>query len=198
MFGVDSSDTTGANPSEPNPYAPPQAELDVQIPLPVDDLELADRGTRLAANLLDGIIVLIPFGLIAFLCYQLLGWNMFEERTTLGAFLEGLAISSSASVLYFAVNGRLLARHGQSIGKKLFKIRIAKPDGRIPTLWDSFFKRYALFLFLQDVPLVGRMVPLIDALMIFRESRRCLHDELAETIVVKAPAFRDNFRAPVS
>ena len=187
MFGVESSDTSEANISEPNPYAPPQAELDVKTPLPVGALELADRGTRLAASLLDGVIVLIPFGLIAFLCFQFLGWNVFAERATLDTFLVGLAMSVFASILYFALNGRLLARQGQSIGKKLCKIRIAKTDGSIPTLRDSFFKRYVLFVFLQDVPVVGRIVPLIDALMIFRESRRCLHDEWAETIVVKVP-----------
>jgi uncharacterized RDD family membrane protein YckC len=34
--------------------------------------------------------------------------------------------------------------------------------------------------------LVGYVYPLIDTLMIFGESRQCLHDRIADTIVVKA------------
>ena len=36
------------------------------------------------------------------------------------------------------------------------------------------------------VPLVGWMYGLLDVLMIFRDSRKCLHDNIADTIVVKA------------
>ena len=36
------------------------------------------------------------------------------------------------------------------------------------------------------VPFVGGLVSLVDALLIFRDDRRCLHDEIADTIVVTA------------
>jgi uncharacterized RDD family membrane protein YckC len=36
------------------------------------------------------------------------------------------------------------------------------------------------------IPLIGWMFTLGDALLIFREDHRCLHDHFADTIVVKA------------
>ena len=36
------------------------------------------------------------------------------------------------------------------------------------------------------VPIVGAFYALVDCLLIFRESRRCLHDNIADTIVVTA------------
>jgi len=36
------------------------------------------------------------------------------------------------------------------------------------------------------IPFLGRLVQFIDPLLIFRDSRRCLHDEIADTTVVNA------------
>ena len=36
------------------------------------------------------------------------------------------------------------------------------------------------------VPLIGWLFALADALLIFRDSRKCLHDNIADTIVVTA------------
>ena len=37
---------------------------------------------------------------------------------------------------------------------------------------------------IASVPLVGSLYALVDALLIFRSSRKCLHDTIADTIVV--------------
>jgi len=36
------------------------------------------------------------------------------------------------------------------------------------------------------VPGIGQIYSIVDALLIFRQSRKCLHDNIADTIVVKA------------
>ena len=36
------------------------------------------------------------------------------------------------------------------------------------------------------IPVIGSLVGLIDALLIFRDNRRCLHDNIADTMVVVA------------
>jgi hypothetical protein len=36
------------------------------------------------------------------------------------------------------------------------------------------------------IPILGNVVALADPLLIFRDNHKCLHDELADTIVVKA------------
>ena len=56
----------------------------------------------------------------------------------------------------------------------------AVPAGRLIGL------RYGVFSALNILPVFGQLVGVIDALCIFRSSRRCLHDNLANTVVIKA------------
>lgn len=169
-----------------NPYAAPEAPLAVEPE--ASDLVLADRGTRFVAQLLDGLILLVPAGVVmvgvALGLPRLLG-----PGATLGWLaLLGLGAVQFVLILgiYLAINGKLLASHGQTWGKKACGIKIVRLDGSLPTLTESFWRRYALFQGVSQIPILGGVFSLVDICFIFRESRRCLHDELAGTIVVKA------------
>jgi uncharacterized RDD family membrane protein YckC len=158
-----------------NPYAAPAA---VVADEPAQDRELANRGTRLAATMLDGIIVGVAV-MLGFLPSMIFrdssdagSWSM----TLILLIVVGLAV----------VNAVLLARNGQTIGKYLLKIRVARPDGSNPGLGRIFVARYLPVTLMGLVPFVGGVVTLVDALLIFRDDRRCLHDQIADTIVVRA------------
>ena len=88
--------------------------------------------------------------------------------------------------LFGAINGYLLATQGQTVGKKLLGIRVVRSDGSRASLARLIGLRYVLSWVIVIVPVVGVIYALLDSLMIFRESRKCLHDNLADTIVVKA------------
>ena len=90
------------------------------------------------------------------------------------------------SLVYLAVNGHFLAKDGQTLGKKACSIRIAKPDGTVPSLMDSYVKRNLLVTVIRLIPFLGSIFVLVDALCIFRKNRKCLHDELADTVVIKS------------
>jgi len=45
--------------------------------------------------------------------------------------------------------------------------------------------RYGIGYLANLVPVVGALFGLIDCLLIFRQSRRCLHDQIADTIVIR-------------
>ncbi len=76
-----------------------------------------------------------------------------------------------------------LVRSGQSIGKKVMKIRIVDEKTLDKASFEQvIFYRWFCMGFLSGVP--GLAV--VDVLMIFRKDRRCLHDFLASTLVVKA------------
>jgi uncharacterized RDD family membrane protein YckC len=89
------------------------------------------------------------------------------------------------ALIFILLNGYLLATRGQTIGKVLLKIRIVRPSGEAvsPT---RLVLRYGAGFVAGLVMAVVWVYSLIDCLMIFRKSRRTLHDEIADTIVVKA------------
>lgn len=169
-----------------NPYAPPRSNVES----PEADsaiLEPADRSTRLGASLLDGLITGLPvLGLV--LALLLASGHGFFDPLPVGThvlFVLGTLIIGSA--VHLAINGHLLVKHGQTVGKKLCGIRIVRQDGGHPTLWDSFGKRHVPVMVVSQIPFIGGLLSIVDACFIFRENRRCLHDEIAGTMVVRVP-----------
>jgi uncharacterized RDD family membrane protein YckC len=61
-------------------------------------------------------------------------------------------------------------------------IKVVRKDGSKASLGRIFFLRNVVNIILAFIPLYG----LVDALLIFGESRQCIHDKIADTIVVKA------------
>lgn len=170
-----------------NPYAPPRADVrdvaDADAPLTP-----ADRGIRLAAAVLDGVIMLAliygPVLLAAVLAGAWVGINPSTDTaiatnvvvSTMGvAALGGFALWTWLTI-------RLVIANGQTIAKKLLSIRVVRSDGSPASLGRIFWLRNAATWLLSLVPLYG----VVDALFIFGESRQCLHDKLADTIVIKA------------
>jgi uncharacterized RDD family membrane protein YckC len=160
-----------------NPYSAPNAQL-AELAQAQD--ELADRGTRLGANLLDGlfyVIAMIPLFIAAAASGPDGNGALMAVCLTIGLLaILGLVV----------VNLRLLHSDGQTLAKRLLGIRIVRSDGSRATLLRIFFARALPVGVLGAIPLIGPIVSLTDALMIFRDNRRCLHDEIADTIVVKA------------
>jgi uncharacterized RDD family membrane protein YckC len=91
-----------------------------------------------------------------------------------------------AGLVIGLIDAVLVQRNGQTIGKKLCKIRITRTDGSPVTLARVFFLRYLISTVIRFVPFVGGLYGLTDVLFIFGESRRCVHDYIADTIVVRA------------
>jgi uncharacterized RDD family membrane protein YckC len=73
------------------------------------------------------------------------------------------------------------ASWGQSIGKRLVGIRVMRLDGSEIELWRLILLRNVV---LHVVGQLCGLIGLIDALWIFGDQQRCLHDYLADSIVV--------------
>jgi uncharacterized RDD family membrane protein YckC len=143
----------------------------------VEGLQLAGRGERLGAAVLDSVLVMVPV-LLAFV-------PMFMARDNGNAEVWSGFLVLLVVVAAIAVNCVLLSRNGQTIAKYMLRIRVARPDGSNPGLARIFFARYLPLAVLGALPFIGTVVTLVDALMIFRDNRRCLHDDIADTIVLK-------------
>ena len=161
-------------------FAPPRAAVD-DVPEAVDGLVLATRGSRFGATLID---VLIAFALIG-LAALLTPWNpMANAGQSLWSFQ--FANTALGFLLFVAVHGYLLHTRGQTLGKRIVGIRIVRPDGSAASFARLVGVRYGLLSLLNVSPAVGQLFGLADSLCIFRASRRCLHDDIADTLVIKA------------
>lgn len=101
--------------------------------------------------------------------------------------LWGLEISTAAGsfVLFLVLHGYFLVMRGQTLGKMLLRIRIARPDGTAASPGRLIGLRYGLPALFGLVPAIGLAFTLIDSLFIFRASHRCLHDSFADTVVLR-------------
>lgn len=162
--------------ANPNPYAPPAAEV---AELQGSGVELGSRGARLGAVIVDLLVQVLALWLASLF----VPWSIFagDESPTILALNTGLGL-----VLFVAVQGWLLVKRGQTVGKMALGLRITRPDGQAVGPARVLGLRYGIGYVLGGVPILNVVYGLVDALMIFRESRRCLHDVIADTIVVKA------------
>jgi uncharacterized RDD family membrane protein YckC len=139
---------------------------------------LAERGDRFVANLVDQFIVFLPILCAAFL--QLLIVEVAGPDSYASEPLMILGMLASLGVLGYQLY--LVGQSGQTLGKRLRNIRMVRSDGSPVSV--------------ARVILLRNLVPglvnsacgffsLVDALFIFGEERRCLHDVIADTIVVR-------------
>ena len=166
---------------EANRYAPPTAAVGDIASGTVGGRELAGRGTRLGAALIDVIILIV----IMFVVGIVTPFRFFDPSRS-GTIATLVLSYVFGMVIFLLVHGYLLATQGQTVGKKVLGIRIVRTDGSLATFGRVFGLRYALNGLIASVPIVGSIYALVDALMVFRDSRQCLHDQIADTIVVKA------------
>ena len=90
--------------------------------------------------------------------------------------------STPKPVVWGVLTIRFLLRNSQSIAKKLLGIKVVRADGSHASFSRIFWLRNVVNTLLSIVPLYS----IVDSLFIFSESYQCLHDKLADTIVVKA------------
>jgi uncharacterized RDD family membrane protein YckC len=168
------------DPSFPNPYQAPVAGEPQQAES-ADAGKNAARGARFLAYMADGIVsfvVMFPLQLWAGV-YK--GFPAMKPQE----FPRSLFWSLGAVLLWIALNGPFLAKSAQTIGKKLMGLQIVMVhDGRPAALERLVFWRFLPVMLISQIPYVGGLLFLADALFIFREDRRCLHDHIAGTRVV--------------
>lgn len=165
---------------ETNPYQPPLARL--VDPATASDVALAGRGQRLGAVLIDallGMAAAVPWFLLTGVWDYVRQGQTPPVALTIGGAVYGF-------VAFVLIHGYFLKQRGQTVGKKLLRVRIADMQGGVPPLPVLLGKRYLPVQLVGTIPIVGPLLTIVDALFIFREDRRCVHDHIAGTRVVAA------------
>ena len=154
--------------------------------LPETQPPLAERGERFVANFLDRLAPAIPM-IIGFVVGGLVMGNAGngEGMAAVAGFglMIGLGFLGALAVLGFQLY--LLATTGQSLGKRAMGIKVVRTDGSPADVMRVIFLR-------NVVPeLIGmvscNLFSLVDPLIIFTDERRCLHDHIADTKVIRVP-----------
>ncbi len=169
----------------PNPYAPPQAAVaDIAAP---GGAEKGGRGTRLVAAIVDGFVAMAMIYVPLLIGGGMSGaFNMAGSGNSV-AFMTALMTGGGVFALigflaWCVITYMLVKRNGQTIAKKWMGIKVVRADGSPASVGRIFWLRNFVNGILGIIPLYG----IIDLLWIFGEESRCLHDKIADTIVIKA------------
>jgi uncharacterized RDD family membrane protein YckC len=171
------------NTIQPNPYAPPKAEV-----ADANDrdagAELAGRGERLAAAIIDTIIMIVLIGVPLLVS---MNWSAVNAGNWPGAFSSvGSMLAGVGLLVYAAITIYLVHKNGQTIAKKMLGIKVVRSDRSRASLGRIFWLRNVVNAIPGAIPYIGNVYGLVDSLFIFNETRQCIHDKIADTIVVKA------------
>lgn len=149
---------------------------------------LAGPGIRLLARLVD--VVLFYLVCIPGVAYLII--NYIDDNGTLNDALISIYLFIACSLILAIIQWVFLSVRGQTIGKILFKIRIVRADDcKNGGFVSNVLLRAILNSFISLFPFYG----LVDALFIFSEDNRCLHDRIAGTVVedLKHPFIMKNY-----
>jgi uncharacterized RDD family membrane protein YckC len=168
---------------------------------------LAERGARLLAASIDELILLgiaLPalFGGISLATHAVL-LDMPSDPTKIDPALfdtgqlesqivsgmlsgPGFVITVLALLAWCGITAWLVATNGQTIGKRLVGIKVVRTDGSPASFARIFLLRNVVNFLPTLLPYIGLLYQLlIDPIFIFQDSRRCLHDMIADTTVVR-------------
>ncbi|WP_330175611.1 RDD family protein [Streptomyces sp. NBC_01498] len=153
---------------------------------------LASVGKRILARIVDWIIVAVPLALISIPFNVYTHWS--NESNSWNDTVNGMngggqwVFRIIALIAYVGYDTVMTQRGGRTIGKKLFKIRVAMlNDGRVPDSRASFLR--AVVLWVPALVCCACLWPLLILLLLLldRPYRQGLHDKAARTVVVSAP-----------
>ncbi|MFJ6754392.1 MULTISPECIES: RDD family protein [unclassified Streptomyces] len=172
-------DPYGGGPAMPDPLAgmPP----------------LADFGRRLAARIIDVLIVAVPL----FLIQLAFGTNRYMVETDRGEDVSevitksysgsGLLMTLISIVAYVGYDWWFTKKSGQTVGKKALSLRVAMlNDGSVPSSKAALSRAAVLWLPTLICCFCLWPIALVVSILVDKPYKQGLHDKAAKTVVVQA------------
>jgi len=171
-----------------NPYTTPQTQpQNFATPTEPSYIELASRWARLGAAAIDGIIMMIIFVPLVFGIIFFSSSNGSMESLSTLSYGYQILITVLAIAVYVGINGYFLVKSGQTVGKKVLGIQIVSHEThQLLTFGKVIGIRYIATVLIAQIPFLGKPFNIIDTLFIFGAEKRCIHDLMAGTIVIKS------------
>ncbi|HVU25670.1 MAG TPA: RDD family protein [Opitutus sp.] len=180
--------------STPPPLAPvaPVASAAPGVTDAPAGAELASRGMRFLAAFIDGVLEWLcwmpaTIATMRVVAEQIQAGHqpswMSMMQVAQASFARALPWLAALAIIQCA----LIGTRGQSIGKLLCRLRIVRHrDGAPAGFLHGVLLRSVLPTALDQVPLLGKLFWIVDSCFIFGEEKRCVHDYIGDTKVVKA------------
>lgn len=150
---------------------------------------LAETGRRVLARLVDWVIIAVPLAVIG------IPFDIYDRATVDGDDFQAtwtgggqLVFQLLTIVAYVTYDTVLTAKNGQTLGKRLMKLRVAMlNDGSTPPMSQSLLR--ALVLWLPALICCACLWPLLILVLILVDKpyKQGLHDKAAKTVVVTVP-----------
>jgi len=174
-----------ASPGTPPPLIAVETVATIATPLP-------SRWVRLAAAFIDGILKSL-----CWLPASVATWHLLAEQiqsgqepsfTTMMHFVQASIFRAVPLLLVLAVvQCALLATRGQSVGKLVCGLRVVRfGDAASAGFVHAVLLRGFIPTVIEQIPILGGLFWIVDACFIFGDEKRCVHDFIADTKVVKA------------
>jgi uncharacterized RDD family membrane protein YckC len=156
----------------------------------VGDPTVAERWRRLLGAFVDGTLEAlcwIPSSMaITQEVSQMIHDSRMDPDELMTVFWSSIHLSLPYVGALVILQAVLLSIRGQSIGNMIVRTRIVRSPGGEPAgFLRAFLLRGFLARALRQIPFVGGLFWIVDSCFIFREDRRCLHDLIAGTKVIK-------------
>ncbi|MEU6878492.1 RDD family protein [Streptomyces sp. NPDC046712] len=152
---------------------------------------LADSGKRILARIVDWLIIAVPLAIIG------IPFNVYDRASDSDDFGDTITATSTGTglvfqlitiVAYVGYDTVMVAKNGQTLGKKWMKLRVAMlNDGSTPPMNASLIR--AIVLWLPALICCACLWPLLLLILILVDKpyKQGLHDKAAKTVVVSVP-----------
>ncbi|MFJ6796472.1 RDD family protein [Streptomyces sp. NPDC091268] len=187
----------GGYPPPPPPYGgggdPYGAGGGYGMPDPLAGMPpLADFGKRLAARVIDVVIIAVPL----FLIQLAFGTNRYVVETDQGEDVSevitksysgsGLLMTLISIVAYIGYDWWFTKKNGQTLGKKWLGLRVAMlNDGSVPQSNAALGRAAVLWLPTLICCFCLWPIALVVSMLVDKPYKQALHDKVAKTVVVR-------------
>ncbi|MFI6286605.1 RDD family protein [Streptomyces sp. NPDC051018] len=153
---------------------------------------LADFGKRFTARVIDALIIFVPLFVISLIAGGWNSgansgdeWNDFADQVNSG---RQWLWSLIALVAYVGYDTLMVKRNGQTVGKRLLRIRVAMlNDGSTPDTGASLVRAAVLWVPALVCCFCLWWIVLIITILTDKPYKQGLHDKAAKTVVVTVP-----------
>ena len=169
-----------------NPFQPPKASVSE---VPVEGQEIGGRWERLGAALIDGLAVPLVIYLPVIVVgapMMILALSRHDVPQFTASIIAACGVSFLLAIAATVITILWVSRYGQTIGKRIVGVKVVRTNGTKAGIGRIFWLRNVVNVLPALIPVIGGLYGLVDILFIFSESRRCIHDMIADTKVVKA------------